>query len=195
MNVVEKRLVVVGGPNGAGKTTLALAYAEEHGLRYLGADAIAARTSPEDPAAVRITAARLFSCELRAAVAAGESLVVESTLSGGSLGEHLKHARDAGYAVTLIMVYLDSVELCLHRVAQRVAAGGHNVPEADVRRRFGRSLQQFMQRYRPMADDWWLVFNGEAGYVTVAEGAGEKLVQVFDETLWTQFVRLSEGGQ
>lgn len=93
------------------------------------------------------------------------------------------------------MVFLESVELCLHRVAQRVASGGHDVPEADVRRRFGRSPQQFMQRYRLMADDWRLVFNGEAGYVTVAEGACEKLVQVFDETLWMQFVRFSEGGQ
>lgn len=52
-----------------------------------------------------------------------------------------------------------------------------------------------MPRYRLMADDWWLVFNGEAGYVTVAEGADEKPVHVFDETLWMQFVRLPEGGQ
>lgn len=190
-----KRLVIVGGPNGAGKTTLARAYAEEHALRYLGADDIAAQLNPTAPAAVRVAAARAFSREMRAALVAEESLVVESTLSGGSLGEHLNRARQAGYALTVVMVFLDSEELCLRRVAQRVSAGGHDVPEVDVRRRFRRSLQQFMQRYRLLGDDWWVVFNGETGYITVAEGSGGQVAQVFDETLWTLFVQLSEGGQ
>ncbi|QEM99761.1 Zeta toxin family protein [Sphaerotilus sulfidivorans] len=188
------RLVVVGGPNGAGKTTLACAYADAHGLRYLGADDIAAQLSPQDPAAARVAAARGFSRALRQAVAAGESLVVESTLSGGSLGAHLAAARQAGYALTLVMVYLDSVELCLRRVAQRVAAGGHDVPEADVRRRYGRSLQQFLARYRLLADDWLVVFNGEAGYVTVAEGSGGQMASVLDEARWAQLIEQSVAG-
>ena len=191
MNATPPRLVVVGGPNGADKTTMARAYADAHGLRYLGADDIAARLKPSDPAAVRVAAARLFSHDLRAALALGESLVVESTLSGGSLGAHLHRARAAGYTLTLVMVYLDSAELCLHRVAQRVAAGGHDVPEADVRRRFGRSLRQFMQRYRALADDWLVVFNGESGYATVAQGAGAAATAVFDEILWTRFLQLA----
>lgn len=186
------RLVVVGGPNGAGKTTLARDYAAQHGLRYLGADDIAARLNAADPAAARVAAARAFSHELHAAMTAGESLVVESTLSGGSLGSHLHRARAAGYALTLVMVFLDSAELCLHRVAQRVAAGGHDVPEADVRRRFSRSLRQFMQRYRALADDWLVVFNGEAGYTTVASGAGAVTLTIFDETLWARFVQIAE---
>jgi predicted ABC-type ATPase len=183
------RLVVVGGPNGAGKTTLARAYAAAHGVRYLGADDIAAQLAPHDPASVRVAAARGFSRALREAIVARESLVIESTLSGGSLGVHLAAARQADYAVTLVMVYLDSVALCLRRVAQRVAAGGHDVPEADVRRRYRRSLQQFLQRYRLLADDWLVVFNGEAGFVTVAEGAGAQTVAVLDEAIWTQLVR------
>lgn len=120
----QPRLVVVGGPNGAGKTTLAREYALEHGLRYLGADDIAAQMNPADPAAVR------------------------------------------------------------------VAAGGHDVPEADVRRRFRRSLRQFMDRYRLIADDWTLVFNGESAYDTVAQGQGQDVQAVFDEVLWTRFLHL-----
>lgn len=182
------RLVVVGGPNGAGKTTLARAYAEAHDLHYLSADDIAAQLAPLDPGSARIAAARRFSRALRQAIATGESLVIESTLSGGSLGAHLSAARQAGYALTLVMVYLDSVELCLRRVAQRVAAGGHDVPETDVRRRYGRSLQQFLRRYRLLVDDWLVVFNGEAGYVTVAEGTAAQAVAVQDEALWAQLV-------
>lgn len=182
------RLVVVGGPNGAGKTTLARAYADAHGLRYLGADDIAAQLAPQDPASARVAAARVFSRALQQGIAAGESLVIESTLSGGTLGVHLAAARQAGYALTLVMVYLDSVALCLRRVAQRVAAGGHDVPETDVRRRYGRSLQQFLRRYRLLVDDWLVVFNGEAGYVTVAEGTGTQALAVQDEALWAQLV-------
>lgn len=94
----------------------------------------------------------------------------------------------AGYALTLVMVYLDSVALCLRRVAQRVAAGGHDVPETDVPRRYGRSLQQFLRRYRLLVDDWLVVFNGEAGYATVAEGTGTEALAVQDEALWAQLV-------
>jgi predicted ABC-type ATPase len=72
------RLVVVGGPNGAGKTTLARAYAAAHGLRYLGADDLAAHLAPQDPASARVAAARGFSRALRQAIAARESLVIES---------------------------------------------------------------------------------------------------------------------
>lgn len=118
--------------------------------------------------------------------------MVESTLSGGSLGAHLQRARASGYALTLVMVFLDSTELCLHRVAQRVAAGGHDVPEADVRRRFGRSVHQFLHRYRALADDWFVVFNGETGYTTVARGTGTAATIIFDDTLWTRFAQIAE---
>jgi predicted ABC-type ATPase len=191
MSAVQPRLVVVGGPNGSGKTTLAREYALEHGLRYLGADDIAARMNPANPAAVRVAAARAFSRELRAAIAAGDGLVVESTLSGGSLSEHLHRACKAGYVLSVVMVFLDSEELCLHRVAQRVAAGGHDVPEADVRRRFRRSLRQFMSRYRLIADDWTLVFNGDSGYDTVAHGQNLGVQIIFDEVLWALFLQLA----
>ena len=77
---------------------------------------------------------------------------------------------------------------CAPGRSQRVAAGGHDVPATDVRRRYGRSLQQFLRRYRLLADDWLVVFNGEAGYVTVAEGAGAQTVAVLDDGLWAQLV-------
>lgn len=70
--------VVVGGSNGSGKTTLARAYAALHGLRYLGADDLAARPAADDPVTTRIAGDHAFSRSLRDAIAAGESLVIES---------------------------------------------------------------------------------------------------------------------
>lgn len=184
------RLVVVGGPNGSGKTTFARKYAEIEGLAYLGADDIAVRLSPEDPQEARVRAGRVFAQELSRALDAGASLVVESTLSGGSFTRYLSRARKNGYAVKLVFVFLSSPELCLERIAARVARGEHNVPEADVRRRYGRSLRRFWRDYRGLADDWLLLDNSGGAIVQVASGSGGGTT-IHDEEVWA---RVREAG-
>ena len=54
-------------------------------------------------------------------------------------------------------LWLPNVELALSRIRNRVSRGGHDVPEADVRRRFDRSAKNFMRYYRPLADSWFLL--------------------------------------
>ena len=53
----------------------------------------------------------------------------------------MEDARSRGFEVVLVYIGTDSVEINLARIAKRVLGGGHNVPEVDVRRRYGRSLQ------------------------------------------------------
>ncbi|RYG49608.1 Zeta toxin family protein [bacterium] len=186
LSIESLRLVIVGGPNGCGKTTFARAYSEVEGLIYLGADDVAARLSPDDPQAARVTAGRIFGRELSQALAAGSSLVVESTLSGGSFARYIEHARVKGYAVELVFVFLDSPELCVERIAERVAQGGHEVPEVDVRRRYIRSLSRFRTEYRALADDWLLIDNSGGSFVRVASG-DENSETVYDEEVWQKF--------
>lgn len=133
------QLVIVGGPNGAGKTTFALEYAAETNLDYLGADAIADEMSPANSGSVQIAAARTFIDRLKNALAQCRPLVIESTLSGRMLHRHIQSARQNGYRVTIIFVFLATETGCLARIQERVARGGHNVPEEDVRRRFPRT--------------------------------------------------------
>lgn len=52
----------------------------------------------------------------------------------------VRNAHERGYEVTLLYVGVDDPEECIRRVRRRVALGGHDVPEADVRRRFARSI-------------------------------------------------------
>jgi predicted ABC-type ATPase len=52
-----------------------------------------------------------------------------------------------------------SIELALDRVRGRVLSGGHDVPEAVVRRRFDRSIRNFLTNYRSLADSWTLFDN------------------------------------
>jgi len=49
-------------------------------------------------------------------------------------------ARLGGFEIILIYIGTESVEINLARIRNRVLAGGHDVPEADVRRRYLRSF-------------------------------------------------------
>ena len=64
-----------------------------------------------------------------------------------------------GYEIHFFYLWVPSVELALARVRGRVSSGGHNVPEALVRRRFDRSITNFLVHYRPLADSWNLYDN------------------------------------
>jgi predicted ABC-type ATPase len=49
-------------------------------------------------------------------------------------------ARARGFEIVLIYIGTERVEINLGRIRDRVLAGGHDVPEEDVRRRFQRSF-------------------------------------------------------
>jgi predicted ABC-type ATPase len=185
------RLIVVGGPNGSGKTTFADEYVAHFGIAYLGADAIATALAPDDPASVRVEAGKQFLTRLETGLSHGESLVIESTLSGKGLEKHIQKARHLGYMVTIVFVTLDSPELCIARIRERVAQSGHHVPDEDVRRRFGRARRLFWTHYRPLAQEWQLFSNAGSGFDLIALGSGEEVAEV-DPILFQSFIRSLE---
>jgi predicted ABC-type ATPase len=78
----------------------------------------------------------------------------ESTRSGLGHVKRLQVMRRLGYHVEIMYRRLASSRLALRRIAARVRQGGHDVPKADVLRRFSRSSQNFEARYQPLADAW-----------------------------------------
>jgi len=132
-------LTIVAGPNGAGKSTLTASGA--FGDRpVIDPDAIARTLNPDNPSAA-VTRAGKRALELRRQMLAkGQSFVVETTLSGMSTLSLMKEAQEAGFRTELKFIGLSSSELSKARVAGRVAAGGHDVPQEDIERRFSRSL-------------------------------------------------------
>jgi predicted ABC-type ATPase len=178
------KLVIVGGPNGSGKSTFAEEYVERFHIPYLGADLIAAELCPEDTWSSRNQAGRLFSRRLSENIKQGNSLVIESTLSGLSLKRHIEKANERDYEVILVFVTLDSPQLCIERIKERVAQGGHHVPDNDVIRRFSRARENFWYHYRPLASQWSLYSNTGDAFDSIAVGEGEDSVliqpQLFD---------------
>lgn len=94
--------------------------------------------------------------------AARESFAFETTLSGRGYLQRILDWQAAGYRVKLIYLQLDSAEEAIARVAQRVRQGGHDVPEATIRRRFAAGRQNFERLYAPRVDAWALYDNAGA---------------------------------
>jgi predicted ABC-type ATPase len=192
MDVNAKQLVVVGGPNGAGKTTFAEKYAALNDALYLAADKIASELSPESPESARIEAASQFVARFESALENVDSLVVESTLSGKTFRHRIQNAKDRGFSVAIVFVFLDSANVCVDRVSERKQKGGHNVPETDIRRRFGRSLVNFWEIYRLLSNHWLLANNSGRVPIDVAIGTADT-ISIRDTARFELFQELLDG--
>ncbi|CAN5381178.1 zeta toxin family protein [soil metagenome] len=134
-----KRLDLVVGPNGAGKSTfVALTLAPLlRGSVFVNADEIAKSRWPDQAAARSYDAARVAADTRAALISQGRSFIAESVFSHPSKIELIDAAHNAGYVVVLHVVLIPE-DLAVERVAHRVRAGGHDVPEDKIRERYQR---------------------------------------------------------
>lgn len=179
------RVYIVAGPNGAGKTTFARGFLPHyaHCPEFANADLIAAGLSPFAPERAAFRAGRLMLEEIQRLARSRRDFGFETTLSGKGHLALLRELREQGYSLHLYFLWLQSVELALGRVADRVRQGGHDVPEAAVRRRFERSLHNFIRDYRRLMDSWMLFDNSAETPLLVARQEGGEL-KVFDRGLF-----------
>ncbi|MEY3894888.1 MAG: hypothetical protein RLZZ214_407, partial [Verrucomicrobiota bacterium] len=77
-------------------------------------------------------------------------------LSGRTYARMIPQWKQAGYQVVLFFLQLPSEDLAVARVADRVSQGGHDIPEAVIRRRFHAGIANFHALYKPLVDDWRL---------------------------------------
>lgn len=152
---------VIAGPNGAGKTTFACDYLpnEVGCFEFINADLIAAGLAPLQPQLAQQRAARIVLSELRSLSEQHVDFGFETNLAGRTYARFLQSLRTKGYAVHLYYLWLPDVELHIRRVAERVRSGGHDVPEADIRRRYQRSLVNFFELYQPLSTRWSIYDN------------------------------------
>ena len=151
----DKRIIIIAGPNGAGKTTLAreLLPNEAGILRFINADLIAAGLDPLQPENAAFQAGRMMLEMIDGCVQRGESFAFETTLSGRGYARMIPRWQAEGYWVTLIFLRLPSPEAAIARVSQRVAMGGHNIPEKDIRRRFKSGWRNLEDTYRSLVNE------------------------------------------
>ena len=134
-------LWVFAGPNGAGKTTLFNDMLRGE-IPYINADEIAGELDPTSGGVDAIRAGRLAIERRNAMIALGKSLSIETTLSGSSALAFMRKAKAAGFLISLAYVGIDTPELSRARIDERVAEGGHDVPQDAVLRRHPDSLRR-----------------------------------------------------
>jgi predicted ABC-type ATPase len=60
----------------------------------------------------------------------------------------------------------------MQRVAERVAHGGHDIPAADIARRFPRSLTNLLGPYSEVADQTRCFMNTDGDFTLIFEQVG-----------------------
>lgn len=111
--------------------------------QFVNSDEFAKSLSPFSPDAVSIQASKLMLLKMNYLFKRNEDFAIETTLATRSLKKTITKARAQGYGITILYFWLNSPELAVERVRARVAAGGHNIPEETIRRRYMAGLHYF----------------------------------------------------
>jgi predicted ABC-type ATPase len=183
-------LYIIAGPNGVGKTTFAQEFLPNYAdcKNFVNADLMARAMAPFSPETAAVRAGRMMLSEIRSFAKKRVSFSFETTLSGRGYIALLRQLKGEGYEVHIFFLWVNTVDLAISRVQERVSRGGHDVPEAVVRRRFDRSMRNFLAHYRPLADSWILFDNSAEKPVVIASGEDND-VCIIDESLYSVLVQ------
>lgn len=179
-------LIALAGPNGAGKSTAGPPLLRDAlGLtEFVNADVIAQGLSAFDPEGAAFEAGRVMLQRIRDLGRRRVSFAFETTLAGRSYVRWISKLREQGYVFEIFFFWLPSPEDAISRVADRVRAGGHHVPEEVIRRRYNAGLRNFFSLYRKMAVTWQIYDNQGPLPRMIAWGSGERTLQVLDRSTW-----------
>ena len=186
------QVIIIAGPNGAGKSTLAPSLLRDAfgPMPFVNADTIALGLSAFRPEVVAFEAGRVMLKRLRDLARQKESFAFESTLASRSYVSWLTSLRQQDYEVHLIFLSLRSPDLATQRVKERVRAGGHDVPEQIIRRRFIRGARNFIRLYHMLADTWLVYDNsGQQHPSLLARGGRSRDTEILRAGLWQRFLK------
>ena len=167
----SKRVLIIAGPNGAGKTVFATEFLpnEADCPNFINADLIAAGLSPFRSESIAVLAGKLMLNMIQDYVNRGESFSFETTLSGRVYARMIPCWQSLGYWVKLFFLQLPTPEMAIARVMQRVAEGGHAVPESVIRRRFHAGRRNFQNVYKGLVNEWAVYDNSGDIPILLAE--------------------------
>lgn len=184
-------LVIIAGSNGAGKTTSAPMLLKNT-LQvddFVNADTIAQGLCGFCPEQVSIQAGRIMLKYLRELAERRANFAFETTLASRTFATWIPLLKKQGYKVSLVYLWLNSVELAISRVKERVESGGHNIPEKTIRRRYKAGLKNFFSLYRPIVDFWQFYDNsllGNPGFIAGVDKS--RILLVESKNVWMQLI-------
>ncbi len=188
------RLYIISGCNGAGKTTASYTMLPEmlECSEFVNSDEFAKGLSPFQPEKASIQAGRYMIAKIRYLLRKQLDFGIETTLATRTVLKTVKMAQAAGYTVTLLYFWLNSPELAIERVRARVEAGGHNIPEETIRRRYKVGLDYFFHDYAPICERWILADNSQIPFRVIAEGSKLDLINIKDRETYEKIRKIAQ---
>jgi len=184
-------VIVIAGANGAGKSTLAPALLRDTFgiLEFVNADTIAEGLSAFAPEDASFDAGRVMLGRLHELAAEGKDFAFETTLASRFYATWLRELQGAGYRVNVVFLWLEEVELAVERVRARVRAGGHDIPEFTIRRRYERGIRNLFELYIPIANSWRVFDASTKMPVEIARFSEAEGETIFDDEQWKKVKR------
>lgn len=185
------KIVILAGPNGAGKSTSAakLLLGVLQVQEFVNADTIAQGLSAFAQERVAFQAGRIMLKRLKELAATRASFAFETTLASRSYLPWLKQQQAAGYEVHLLFLWLPTADMAVARVADRVRLGGHDVPEATIRRRYAVGMANLRGHYLSLANSWKVIDNTNSGRPRlVAAGIAGTRPTIYVEHVWQSII-------
>ena len=159
---------------------------------FVNSDEFAKGLSPFDPSKASIQASRFMLMKIRYLLKRQQDFAIETTLATRTLLKTAKQAQSAGYTVTLLYFWLNSPDMAVERVRARVEAGGHNIPEETIRRRYSRGIYYFFNLYAPISERWILADNSQIPFRVIAEGSKDEIVNIKDHETYAKVKAIAD---
>ncbi len=187
------RLFIISGCNGSGKTTASYSILPEmlDCSEFVNSDEFAKSLAPFSPEKAYVGASRYMLLKMKLLLERKADFCIETTLATRSLLKTIKLAQEQGYYVTILYLWLNSPDLAVARVKARVEAGGHNIREETVRRRYHVGLHYLFRDFMPLCDRWILCDNSNVPFSIVAENSENGTI-VRDSEVFSRIKSMNE---
>lgn len=184
--MIAKNLYIISGCNGAGKTTASFTVLPEilDCSEFVNADEIARGLSPFNPNSVAIDAGKLMLQRIENLLRCNETFSIETTLATRSYVNLVKRAQEKGYRVCLLFFWLNSPELAMKRVAERVRKGGHDIPQDIIKRRYTLGIKNLFKLFIPIVDYWTIYDNSGINRTKIASGQSNHSSIIYNRELY-----------
>ena len=180
-----KNVYIIAGSNGSGKTTFARLFLPNYANcpNFINADLIAQGLAPFNPNSAAIKSGKIVIQQIHEFSDRGVDFAFETTLSGKSYMNLFKTLKNKGYTLHLFYLWIPSPKLAISRIKERVSEGGHNINDEDVRRRFSRSIHNFLTLYQSLFDYWMLFDNSKTNPILIAKN-NKGQIEIIDSKVY-----------
>jgi predicted ABC-type ATPase len=153
---------------------------------FVNSDEIAKGLSPFNASdtTVAVEASRIMYRRIRELIEVRQNFAMETTLASRSIARLIENAQEKGYRVTLLYFWLNTPDLAVERVKNRVEAGGHDVSETTVRRRYRAGILNLFDLYMPICDFWMITDNSLSPMEVIAKGSKYGEREIYNEIVY-----------